>query len=644
MQADDSSAAGQIPTLNPGETLDDANVMARLNKTFDTNMFNRNMNAIDKSRLKTWWSNLLIIIGTLVHMHKEDVSTEADERKKEVAAVKAQLTELNNTYEELSKRTTELAALAERVDSGDDGDSVASAESDDAQLIEVNKQKIEEAKVSLSRVTDRITAMEKNLSDTLKKAAGSENKNKILLAALKKLQEPRAGGAEENEDELAETDLDEDPPQKSDYIYAKGSVSEGAYINPLLGMSALFSHAEIIIHGNDLPQPMQHNAVYQCLNRAFTTKEIRKLYTGSSDEPLPTKDYLDDAVFQRAAKLLDSGGSEYTHRQGFRISMDGVFLLGAPKSLSVLSVLEKSSASRTDEKLRWPPLRPDTPVICRLHKQRPRGKLFGNLLSLQNGVYMKKSGTLHTTPEGFIVKHPKYGYLEVKPEIVDIKLVLEKRDYIRRQSDHTPSKTERVKLSSQIFPDRMVYTRDVFKTLVSALNSGERRTINSFTLPEKTKICYIIFPKFWQIFWTESLSKASEMAWSFPEGCEMINIKINGNPYKYDYGLRDLTNSESEKRPKDALLYYHDLANLGLIDNDFEDIFPPEGVMPWKQVLALSFLEDEVTNGPATLEVEMLFNGAKLSPTDRQVMALFTVEEDIVDSGNGRWHSSFRKK
>ena len=106
------------------------------------------------------------------------------------------------------------------------------------------------------------------------------------------------------------------------------------YVNPALGGSIFFSKAEIEINGTPLLQEDPFPTLYAALNRTFSTKSTRNRYLRSSDEVISTKD--GEAGFKNGQLFVTSSSKTAVDSiKMLRTSMDGFFLLSAPKNLAL---------------------------------------------------------------------------------------------------------------------------------------------------------------------------------------------------------------------------------------------------------------------------------------------------------------------
>jgi len=421
----------------------------------------------------------------------------------------------------------------------------------------------------------------------------------------------------------------------------------GAYLNPNLGPASFFSGAEVEINGVRVTEAAFGQNIYQCLNRAFTSKEIRKRYAGSDAELLPAKS--SDAVSKWPAgyavgtDLLDVGGQTEADSKylGKRFSIDGAFLLSCPKNLTMLAIQEKKgSGNGSDSVQLYTLLREGTKVCIRLIKTDPGGRNVGNFQGHSTTAGYSSATTMAdvvtTTGTGSgstTTTTKKVGrYLDAEIKFSELNLLYEVYGFANRNKD--------------VLHSTVRYTKDSFRLSTQNLPSGQREVKKSFDVPGGTKLVYLFFPWHFQIYYDPSTKKGTEYMWEFPTNLHNISISLNGRSYRWTKGLTglrpldtDATTDKGSALPsygtRDSSLYYSEQKALGIIDNTFGEIFPKSG-QRWKDCLVLEFTEDHLAR-QNTLQVECLFN-SPYSETGRMVACMYVFEEDVVDQ-RGMWQA-----
>ena len=133
--------------------------------------------------------------------------------------------------------------------------------------------------------------------------------------------------------------------------------------------------------------------------------------------------------------------------------------------------------------------------------------------------------------------------------------------------------------------------------------------------------------------------------WEYPSNLDSITFRLNDRPFRWESGLSgfrvgsvgeaetDLHFAGASYGTRDALIYYDNLVEAGLLDNEYNEIFPRTG-RRWKDVIVLDLSEDKLEYSNA-LHVATKFNTAN-SPSGKMIVCITVSEETIVDS-NGRW-------
>ena len=399
------------------------------------------------------------------------------------------------------------------------------------------------------------------------------------------------------------------------------------YMNPLLNAASFFDKVEVEINGTPMTMCTLENGnnVYQVLNRAFCTMDIRKAYTKNEYEMLPSKNKKAAAdspdqvhpSYKEAEKLVtnvEKSASETSQQpRGYRFSVDGCFPLScSPKNLTSLSVLQKKGVVTDAKNNHWTFFRPGTRIKITFHRPNPLGAFLGNLQA-------DAADYNSTTVESSNVKK----WLNPTISISEFVLYYKVFDF--------PDS-----VSENIFPSDLRYTRDVFHFQMTQLPAGIRDPSVNFTLHKGTKIAYIFFPWQFQIYFDQPQHKGCEFRWTFPANMSKILILCDGKPLKWREGLSGLVHEQAHRGQRDCMAYYEEATQSGIFDNKYEEIFPPPGLPRWKDVLVLEFVEDPVKIDKKIV-VYMLYEGTNnLSPEGKFVSCITVKEENIWDR-NGKW-------
>ena len=416
----------------------------------------------------------------------------------------------------------------------------------------------------------------------------------------------------------------------------------GAHLNPHLGLAGFFSGAEVTVNGETVSTADYGQNFYQTLNRGFTSKKLRRRYTGSDAELLPKGTETDmekwPAGYKAGIAMLDVGGAtaDDSNYIGQRFSIDSAFLLSCPKNLTLLSVNE-SKGIGSEAVQAYTLLKPGTKVCIKLFKTDPGGRNVGNYNShTTTGGYSSSTdmGSTDSTSKKEIM--PKAKYLEAVLELSQLNIMYEVYNFV-----DTPKSIAGINIK---------YTKDSFRLQTQNLPSDQREVKKSFEISGNTKIAYIFFPWHFQLHFDPTTKKATEYMLDFPANLHNITVYLNSRPYRWTNGLTGLadldttkTNAASLAKPSYghsfANLYFKEQSKLGILDNDFNEIFPKVG-QRWKDVLVLEFTEDKLEK-LNTLRIDCLFD-QPYSPAKRMIACMTVFEEDIIDRG-GVWMRKVHK-
>ena len=301
---------------------------------------------------------------------------------------------------------------------------------------------------------------------------------------------------------------------KIEYQTADGSKDDGHYMNPLLGATSFFEGAEVQLNGTRLDQDLFGQNMFQILNRSFTTKRIRKLYTDNEHEMLPVTGVTAALVneqpgYKAGRQLLNSGSTDVAkaNYRGYRCSIDGCFLLSAPKSLSLMSLAESKGVDIGEDVKNYTLIRPGTHVIVRLNKARPLGKNLGNYKA-HEGSYCKEAALKADDSKTKMWRDPVIN-------IRSINLLYEVLSY----ASLTPE---------QIMGKIYKYNRDRYRIQVETLDSGTRMDNTTFTFSDTTKMCYILYPWQFQVVSILFLKSRGEKTRNLPSRCTLIPPRARG--------------------------------------------------------------------------------------------------------------------
>ena len=115
-----------------------------------------------------------------------------------------------------------------------------------------------------------------------------------------------------------------------------------------------------------------------------------------------------------------------------------------------------------------------------------------------------------------------------------------------------------------------------------------------------------------------------------------ISVLCDGKPLKWRNGLTDLVSPTAHRGERDCMAYHEEAVQSGILDNKYEELFPPPGLPRWKDVLVFEFVEDPIKEDKR-IQVYTIFEGTNnLSPEGRFV-ACVTVREESIWDKDGKW-------
>ena len=387
------------------------------------------------------------------------------------------------------------------------------------------------------------------------------------------------------------------------------------YLDPSLSVTTFIKGCEIDLDNtNVFKDATGRHAIYQAMNRRFTTTKIRQAHGFSDPHLIHGAADIAAAVGDKAVARMKCGADGYSHI--LTGSLDGNPLLGAPRNFAVES-LTNETAPENNRPVLIPPF---TTINIRLEL---REKLTEHVLV--KAAALQVGGLYWTTEVGdddiewAAERHP--AGLQVKIE--DITLLAERLIFNDEKA---------IRL---LKGENLSYFFDFPTFVVVSVPAGVSEYPVNFIIPPGTPLVYVAFMAKHQIsedrLGGERPSDPSKFV--LPPDLRHISFRLNSLALLFEKGIEVSANEPSAS--VEYKLYHNYLTEENLTDLPYERFCPP--VTPGFDNVFVLNLCDAAFSQPATLTVTPTFQTG--APTNWYCVMVMPTEKKFKKSRAG-WDNS----
>jgi hypothetical protein len=394
----------------------------------------------------------------------------------------------------------------------------------------------------------------------------------------------------------------------AEYHFLEAStMAPGLFIDPLLGMSCLFTRIDVIINNEkiEFPSLEEFGFAYHAINRRFTTDDFCKEKYG---ETIPRIGITTDRqataatatpALKRALQSLNFDSYNATNPILGSFGFDGVFPFSSQSN--ILAALMK-------KKIENGFLRPGTRITLRLYKRSTLNMMLDSTVAADAGYY-SDADFANPLPE------PEF-------ELVDLKLAYE---------SFVPDARALAGFAKGI----PKYYVDVPRFRFASVPSGQMVTTHELDIPKGTKALIVGWAHNSALWYSEAKNLNTRFRF-IPEAKE-IKMKMNGvEGFIMKEGLQNLGLLKHANYSPTARLYHSSLVQKGLYDRNFETMFPrTDDPKSYDQVLIID-LTDRTIAEDTTMTLTTLYTNA-LSPANFNLFYITLQQYLFTHQPNNKW-------
>lgn len=461
-------------------------------------------------------------------------------------------------------------------------------------------------------------AMDKADEEVLADPTNEDKKNAYNEAAKKYMTlvaaKVKAAQASEGSGTLGEAD---ETAILSDKVWVNASASstvpekDRSYIAipPDQGLGFLFHKVEIFLDGVLIGEDTDtagHNSVYQSLNRLFANRRQRTVVGSrrtflTSAERSPTS-----TTYDKLASTFLHPSLESTEPLLGEFTFDGTFGLSPPKNFA-LANLDNLNSDQNNRSF-FPP---HSTVVIRLHPRNPwNAPLDWCSIDAES---MTNDKSLTETQKKSIKK-------------TRIRLSLIGMQYEKVVADRgsSPGSTRRGCSFDSPFLDKIT------------LEQGHQQIRVTSRVPAGSRLVYFCFLREHQLWPNATLGKSLTHYFRFPTSLIKFSAALSGKGELF--GKRGLVNPGGARGydSLDCRNYFQQIKNQGLVDFDFEDMFPPGNVVSKSlcQVLVAD-LRPYSIDKTSHIDITLDFDGSR-SPETTKLICCYVSTKRLTPADNGK--------
>ena len=395
-------------------------------------------------------------------------------------------------------------------------------------------------------------------------------------------------------------------------------------INPAHGIGIVFAGAEVLLDDFSVTDPVQGNSlqfVHKAMNTVASTSTQRKMddtanfIAGAADrrdKNNQTTTHEGSPAYVRGIGLISSADWNTDAPCEQLIGLDGIPFLGRPR-FNALATLH-----RTEKVNRQGFLMPEQKVEIRLHVRNNCSIVIDNCLVPAKNYFdvsvngMPTEATLGTTVLEIVEVSMQYEVF--RPATDD-----QRRSLTRRQP---------------------AYYWDVPHLSTHLLNSGAQRVIQEIFVPRGAKFLTLAYMFGHQLWSSDSTNRPMSAYFSFPSTISNVALHLNNHGPLIAQKLGDI---HGEKAYRNVTLRNHhqSLVEAGVIDDRFEDVFPPgNDAVQFNQIIMVDLTKYDIQQN-TTLRLTTAFENENTCPSNFYAVANFVKEIKTHKTGDGTWQVNY---
>lgn len=393
------------------------------------------------------------------------------------------------------------------------------------------------------------------------------------------------------------------------------------YLDPALSVTAFIDECEIDLDNtNVFKDATERHALYQVLNRRFTTTEMRRAVGHTDPHLLHNEGQMaaGNFTYTKAINRMKFGTG---HAQIMTGSLDGNPLLGAPKNLSVESLTNSTGAEHNRPAI----IPPFTSINIRLRLRENLKQhilLCGSALKV-GGNYWRVQADEDALEEGEATdwKAEKFP-LGLTIKVKEICLLAERLFFTDEKALRT------------LKGDSLSYFFDFPTFFISSIPSGVSFYPLSFVIPPSTPLVYVVFMVKHQLAKDTVSSRPSDITkFVLPPNLSHIGFRLNDRSLLFEKGIE-----VSAGEPATSLeykLYHNYLVEENLTDIPFDQFCPPV-LRGYDNVFVLNLCDAAFAHS-ATLTVTPTFSTG--APSDWYCVMVLPTEKKFKKTKAG-WETN----
>ncbi len=375
------------------------------------------------------------------------------------------------------------------------------------------------------------------------------------------------------------------------------------------GLGFLFQKVEVFLDGVLIGEDTDtagHNSVYQSLNRLFANRRQRTVVGSKRTFLTSAERKSSDSTFAKIASsyLHPTLTSEEPLLGEF--TFDGTFGLSPPKNFA-LANLENLNSDQNNRSF-FPP---HSTIVIRLH---PRDPWYAPLdWCAIDAESMINDSKLRDDEKKTIKK-------------TRMRLSLIGMQYEKVVADRgaSPGSTRRGCTFDSPFLDKIT------------LEQGHQQIRVTSRVPAGSKLVYFCFLREHQLWHNPQLGKSLTHYFRFPHSLIKFSAALSGRGELF--GKRGITNLGGSRgyESLDCRNYFQQIKNQGLVDFDFEDMFPPGNIVSKSlcQVLVAD-LRPYSIDKTSHIDITLDFDGNH-SPETTKLICCYVSTKKLTPADNGK--------
>lgn len=395
-------------------------------------------------------------------------------------------------------------------------------------------------------------------------------------------------------------------------------------VNPAHGMGIVFSGAEVLLDDFSVTDTVQGNSlhwIHKTMNTIASTSNQRKTDDTNNfiknkfdrrDKNNSTDSLEGGPAYRRGLSLVMSDSWSTGAPSEQLVGLDGIPFLGRPRFNPLATLHHRNEVNRQGY------LMPGQRIEIRLHVRSNLSIVVDEcLIPAANYFDVALAGAPDTAT-----------LVNGKLEIIEVSLQYE---VFRPATDH-----QRESLTKK----HPAYYWDVPHMSTHLLNAGAQRVQQEIFVPSGAKFLCLTYMYGHQIWASESSNRSMSAYFTLPKIISNVSMHLVNHGALIAESLGDVYGLGAHRN---VILRNHhqSLVEAGIIDDPFEDVFPPsEEDIQFNQLIMVDLTKYDIQVN-TTLRLTTAFENEKACPLNFYAVANFVKEIKTHKTSDGTWRVSY---